>query len=63
MLYKMQEVDSQKVKWDSNRLELAVGFQCNNCTQGVVVNAVSQELCPIQVIRWNVWTSFAILEI
>ena len=32
-----------------NRLELAVGFQCTNCTQGAVVNAVVQELCPIQV--------------
>ena len=29
-----------------NRLELAVGFQC---TQGAVVNAVSQELRHIQV--------------
>ena len=30
-------------------MELAVGFQCTNCTQGAVVNAVSQELCSIQV--------------
>ena len=32
-----------------NRLELVVGFQCTNCTQGAVVNTVSQELCPFQV--------------
>jgi hypothetical protein len=35
-----------------NKLELAVGVQCNNCTnctQGAVLRRVSQELCPIQV--------------
>ena len=32
-----------------NRLELAVGFQCTNCTQGAVVREVSQELHPLQV--------------
>ena len=32
-----------------NRFELVIGFQCTNCTQGAVVNAVSPELCPIQV--------------
>ena len=30
-------------------MELVVGFQCTNCTQGAVVRTVSQELCPIQV--------------
>ena len=32
-----------------NRLELVVGFQCTNCTQGALARTVSQELCPIQV--------------
>ena len=53
MLYQMQEVDSQqKCSGIRNRfelLELVVGFQCTNCTQGAVVRTVSQELCRIQV--------------
>ena len=50
MLYKMQEVDSQKkCSGIRNRLELVVGFQRTNCTQGAVVRTLSQELCPIQV--------------
>ena len=31
------------------RLELVVGFQCTDCTQGAVVRSASQELWPIQV--------------
>ena len=32
-----------------NKLELAVGVKCTNCTQGAIVRRVSHELCPIQV--------------
>ena len=45
----MLEVYSKKCSGIRTRLELAVGFQCTNSTQGAVVNAVSQELCPIQM--------------
>ena len=30
-------------------MELVIGFQRTNCTQGAVVRTVFQELCPIQV--------------
>ena len=47
-----------------SRLETVVGFQCTNCSQGLVVETISQKLCLIKLnmTRWNVWTSFATLE-
>src|SRR5208282_1215302 len=32
-----------------SRLETAVGFQCTNCSQGLVAETISQKLCPIKL--------------
>ena len=45
----MQEVDSQKCSGILGRLETVVGFQCTNCSQGLVAETVSQKLCPTKL--------------
>ena len=32
-----------------SRLETVVGFQCTNCSQGLVAETISQKLCPIKL--------------
>ena len=49
MLHKMQEVDSQKCSGIRSGLETVVGFQCTNCSQGLVAETLSQKLYPIKL--------------
>ena len=43
------EMDSKKCSGIQSRLETVVGFQCTNCSQGLVAETLSQKLCPIKL--------------
>ena len=39
----------KKYSWIRSRLETVVGFQCTNCSQGLVAETVYQKLCLIKL--------------
>ena len=49
MLHKMQEVIHKKCSGIRSRLKTVVGFQCTNCSQGLVAETISQKLCSIKL--------------